>query len=416
MCIASFLRRLLLASFLIGLFFLALKGGESQLSRSAQRLAFAQDSRRASTDFIGNQKASCSSDIQRGVLCYQTTDETFWWGNGTAAVQVGASASTPSRNQVYAINNNYTNATSTATADIVCDGAGSDCTGRARSRRYTSGGNARTEYTDTAGNLLTRSIEVYTGSDFCLFRTGQACMATGNHDENVVDVTTLRSGAADPADTGFLRLGNAEQVCWEASPAGTDVCATVNASEQFEVPDLKVTNGLSWEAQFELTTCVGGVAARGLMDSPTLTEPAAACVAGGSFGQGYADFDAAADEGGSLMFKLPKTWAGTLDAELFWIANATTGTANFCLQTACVGSGNNNDQTPNAAQCVSTTTNGTANQENITTWTGLTTTGCDAGERMYLRLYRDGDGSQGTDSLTVDARGSYFVVIGKKTS
>ncbi len=41
------------------------------------------------------------------------------------------------------------------------------------------------------------------------------------------------STAADPADAGVLRLGNAELIAWEASPAGTDVSLSVNASEQF---------------------------------------------------------------------------------------------------------------------------------------------------------------------------------------
>jgi hypothetical protein len=41
------------------------------------------------------------------------------------------------------------------------------------------------------------------------------------------------SSAADVADAGVIRLGNAEVIGWEASPAGTDVTLTVNASEQF---------------------------------------------------------------------------------------------------------------------------------------------------------------------------------------
>lgn len=43
---------------------------------------------------------------------------------------------------------------------------------------------------------------------------------------------TLISAAADPADAGVGRLANAESICWEASPAGTDVCLTVDTSEQ----------------------------------------------------------------------------------------------------------------------------------------------------------------------------------------
>jgi hypothetical protein len=41
------------------------------------------------------------------------------------------------------------------------------------------------------------------------------------------------SAAADPADAGAIRLGNAEVIGWEASPAGTDVTLTVDSSENF---------------------------------------------------------------------------------------------------------------------------------------------------------------------------------------
>lgn len=41
------------------------------------------------------------------------------------------------------------------------------------------------------------------------------------------------SNNADPADAGIVRLGNAELIAWEASPASTDVTLTVNSAEQF---------------------------------------------------------------------------------------------------------------------------------------------------------------------------------------
>lgn len=40
------------------------------------------------------------------------------------------------------------------------------------------------------------------------------------------------SNVADPADAGIVRLGNAETIAWEASPAGTDVTLTVDTSER----------------------------------------------------------------------------------------------------------------------------------------------------------------------------------------
>lgn len=40
------------------------------------------------------------------------------------------------------------------------------------------------------------------------------------------------SNNADPADSGIVRLSNAESICWEASPVGTDVCMSVDSSER----------------------------------------------------------------------------------------------------------------------------------------------------------------------------------------
>ena len=51
---------------------------------------------------------------------------------------------------------------------------------------------------------------------------------------------------ADVADTGVLRLGNAESIAWEASPAGTDVTLSVTSSEvltvnnQFEATSIRI--------------------------------------------------------------------------------------------------------------------------------------------------------------------------------
>lgn len=43
------------------------------------------------------------------------------------------------------------------------------------------------------------------------------------------------SNNADPADAGIIRLGNAELIGWEASPAGTDETLTVSTAENFQI-------------------------------------------------------------------------------------------------------------------------------------------------------------------------------------
>ncbi len=50
---------------------------------------------------------------------------------------------------------------------------------------------------------------------------------------NIDNVLSLISADADPADSGAILLGNGEVIAWEASPTGTDVTITVDASENF---------------------------------------------------------------------------------------------------------------------------------------------------------------------------------------
>ena len=47
----------------------------------------------------------------------------------------------------------------------------------------------------------------------------------------------IRTNNADPSDSGIFRLGNAELITWEASPASTDISLSVNSSEQFVFSD-----------------------------------------------------------------------------------------------------------------------------------------------------------------------------------
>ena len=62
---------------------------------------------------------------------------------------------------------------------------------------------------------------------------------------NLDNLGQLISNAADPADTGFIRMGNAEIIAWESSPAGTDGTFTFSAIEEFTFNrELKInTNG-----------------------------------------------------------------------------------------------------------------------------------------------------------------------------
>jgi hypothetical protein len=70
--------------------------------------------------------------------------------------------------------------------------------------------------------------------------------------------TAFISSAADPADAGLVRLANAEQVCWEAAPAGGDICIDTDSGE---ILNLGGVNASGVNVNAELTVGAGGMAA-----------------------------------------------------------------------------------------------------------------------------------------------------------
>jgi hypothetical protein len=102
------------------------------------------------------------------------------------------------------------------------------------------------------------------------------------------------------------------------------------------------------------------------------------------------------------VIPLPADFTGALDARLMWFANATTGAAKWDISTVCVNAGTI-DPAFNAASTVTTTTAGTANFQNTTSFTAITITGCSsATPTMILKIERDANAAG--DTLTVDAR------------
>ena len=154
----------------------------------------------------------------------------------------------------------------------------------------------------------------------------------------------------------------------------------------------------------DAATCVGASAANNWDDSPTLTEPAAACLSYTSTTFGVSDFDAATDEGYQVKLYLPADWDGALDADFVWHAAATSGATAWAIQVACAAVDDPFSVTFNTASVVSDTAIGTTNEMNVASVTAITSTGCAAGELMFVQVYRDGDGTGATDDMTGDAR------------
>jgi hypothetical protein len=153
--------------------------------------------------------------------------------------------------------------------------------------------------------------------------------------------------------------------------------------------------------EFPLAIAAAGTGVINL-DSPSSNAPAAAVIAGTNTLFAVADFDAATDESVQGSFKLPSDWSGAIDFDGVWYAAATSGSAVFALQCACVADAETGDPSFNAAQTITDAAKGTTNQFNDFSLSSVTTTGCAAGETFFFRFSRDAD--NGSDDMTGDAR------------
>jgi hypothetical protein len=121
------------------------------------------------------------------------------------------------------------------------------------------------------------------------------------------------------------------------------------------------------------------------------------------------DFDASADEHAWWIVHAPADYASAGTVKIDWFANATTGTCRWGVKIGAVTAGD--ADTPLEHAMATATTAGTAT--NATEANRLNSTSIDcssnldslaAGDLLMILIYRDGDGTSGTDDLSVDAK------------
>lgn len=136
-------------------------------------------------------------------------------------------------------------------------------------------------------------------------------------------------------------------------------------------------------------------------DTPTTNPAVPACVTGTNTQKGVADF---ADGANSLSMQttvaLPSDFSGAIDAKFKWLSATTTGNVVWQIATACVGDGGTDDPAFNTASTVTDTPKGTANQTNDATISGVTATGCAAGQLLHLKVFRDPANASDTHAAT----------------
>lgn len=127
-----------------------------------------------------------------------------------------------------------------------------------------------------------------------------------------------------------------------------------------------------------------------MWDLPTSLAPTPTCVAGTNTFKAYLDYpDTDGAYQAQMAYSLPSDWTGAIDVKIIWLSSITTGNAFWQVSTICVADAETDDPAFNTASTVADAAKGTTNQKNDATITGLTATGCAAGELMHLKVMRD---------------------------
>jgi len=152
---------------------------------------------------------------------------------------------------------------------------------------------------------------------------------------------------------------------------------------------------------FMAATCQNATATLNF-DTPTTSPAVAACITGTNTQKGVADFADAANLSMQTTFPLPRDWTGTVDARFKWLTTAIANSVVWQLSTICVADAETDDPAFNTASTVTDAAKGTANQTNDADITGVTMTGCAAGELLHLKVQRDS--AHASDTLAATAR------------
>lgn len=152
--------------------------------------------------------------------------------------------------------------------------------------------------------------------------------------------------------------------------------------------------------QFVVGLCQNSVPTLGF-SLPASGPAVAACVAGTNTLTAVAQF---ANSGSLSMqghFLLEPDWVAGIDIRIKWRTSATSGSVVWQVATICVADAETMDPSFNTASTVTDAAKGTTLQTNDATITGVTATGCAAGEELFFKILRDAD--HASDDLAATA-------------
>lgn len=180
-----------------------------------------------------------------------------------------------------------------------------------------------------------------------------------------------------------------------AGPAAAQVReGTINAEQA------NTTVVLPFVVPVPLVLCQNATAVL-MVSTPTSNPAVAACVTGTNTQLGVLQFADSASLSFQSRLTLPTDWTGAIDVRGKWRTSATTGNVVWQVATICVADAETLDPAFNAASTATDAAKGTTVQTNDFTITGVTATGCAAGEELLLRLTRDA--AHASDDLAATA-------------
>lgn len=136
--------------------------------------------------------------------------------------------------------------------------------------------------------------------------------------------------------------------------------------------------------------------------TPASNPAVAACITGTNTQRGVLDFADGSNLSVQSALFLPSDWTSTVDVRLYWHTTATSGNVVWQVSSICVADAETADPAFNTASTVTDAAKGTTVQFNTASITGLTVTGCAAGEVLFLKVQRDS--GHASDTLAATAR------------